>query len=118
MASRVINEGFRVLDELACEAIPDGSILSAGMTGRGVNAGMVVDSESSLANDRITTLHALSSVQLLALVRQTGSDLSGDELLLIHDIAAERLSKGSDAFNEGSFDLSRETMLVALNRSA
>jgi hypothetical protein len=125
MVNRDINEGVRVLDELVCEAILDPSISLPGMTARGVNTGMAVELETSIGDlsvaivrDRLKALQALSSVQLLDLVRQTGSDLSGEELLLIHDIAAERLAKGRDAFNEGSYDLSRETMLAALNRSA
>jgi hypothetical protein len=125
MVNRDLNEGVRVLDELVCEAILDPSISLPGKTARGINAGMAVESETSIGierasivRDRHAALQALSSVQLLDLVRQTGSDLSGEELLLIHDIAAERLAKGRDAFNEGSYDLSRETMLAALNRSA
>jgi hypothetical protein len=125
MVNRDINEGVRVLDELVCEAILDPSISLPEKTARGVNTGMAVEMETSIGDDRVAivpdrfgALQTLSSVQLLDLVRQTGSDLSGEELLLIHDIAAERLSKGKDAFNEGSFDLSRETMLAALNRSA
>jgi hypothetical protein len=125
MVNRVNDEGLRVLDELACEAILDPSISLPETTSRGINAGMAVDKESSLhdepapvVRDRINTLRVLSSPQLLDLVRQKGTNLSGEELLLIHDIATERLSNGKDAFSEGSFDLSRETMLVALNRPA
>ena len=123
MPSSGQNEGIRVLEEFACEAIPH-SAPAAPSAGRGVNPGMEVvtelvvrASQPPLTKERIEELRAMSSAELLALLRSCGSGLSSQELLVIHDIAAERWTKKDGPGSEGAIELSREAMLVALNRT-
>jgi hypothetical protein len=123
MPSSGQNEGIRVLEEFACEAIPR-SGPTAPTSGRGTNPGMEVvtelvvrASQPPLTKERIEELRAMSSAQLLALLRSSGPGLSSQELLAIHDIAAERWTKRDDPVSEGAIELSREAMLVAINRT-
>ena len=125
MAASGHNEGFRVLEDFACEAIPASASAGLGSKGRGVNAGMDVVAELvirathlPLTEERIAELQAMSTAQLLELVRLGDLELSNQELLVIHDIAADRLTKANDPFSVGSRELSREAMLVAIRRSA
>jgi hypothetical protein len=123
MASSGQNEGFRVLEEFACEAIPAPDRALPSPAGRGVNTGMevvtelVVRASGTLSKERIAALRAMSSAQLLALLRSSGSALSNQELLTIHDIAAERWTNGDALMSQAAVELSREAMLVATNRT-
>lgn len=82
-------------------------------------AEVIVDtSVPILPADRVAHLRALGTDELLALVRTEGTTLSGDELLLIHDIAAERATQGNGAASGDWRELGRATLLVALKRSA
>jgi hypothetical protein len=119
------NEGFRVLEEFACKAIPSSGLASPGSAGPGENTGMgmltelvVRASDPSAPPERLAQLRAMSSLELLALVHSSGSRLSREELLAIHDIAAERCTKADDPLSQPAIELSRATMLVAINRTS
>jgi hypothetical protein len=128
MAASGRNEGVRVLEDFVCKAIPCSGTVLPPSPGRGINKGMSVvaelsvrasqSSSQSLTNERLAEFRALSNGQLLEIVRSKNASLSSQELLAIHDIAVERLTKGSDAISDSSIELSREAMLVAINRTA
>jgi hypothetical protein len=125
MATPGRNEGFRLLDDFTCEAVSEAGGSPPGDKRRGVNPGMHVvtelvsgASQPPVPAERIAELRKLSTRQLLALVHLHGPALRAHELLVIHDIAAERLGGDQDPFSEGAIELSREVMLAAVNRSA
>ena len=114
-----------MLDEFACEAIPQSLAATSNPLGRGENTGVRVLTEftvrashAPVPPERIATLRAMTSHELLALVRRSGTALNSHELLVIHDIAAERWGKGDDPFSTAAIDLSREVMIAAVNKSA
>jgi hypothetical protein len=124
MATCGHNEGFRVLEEFTCDAIPVSDPALDGSRGRGVNTDMDVLTEmvvrpapAALNKERIAELRAMSNAQLLALIRSSGSELSRKDLLAIQDIAAERSTNGSGASAQDALELSRAAMLVAVNRT-
>jgi hypothetical protein len=119
------NEGFRLLEEVVCEATPGPEVPTVASPGRGINAGVQVvvevvarPTQPPLGEERAAELRALSNAQLLALVRSSGPTLSPDELRFIHDLAIRRLGQGGPPATEGAEELSREAMLVTLNRMA
>lgn len=121
MASAGQNEGCEVLEEFVCEAMPDADPLPPGPLGRGVNAGAhllteLVSSATAATQERVAELRGMSIAQLLHLVRSHGAELSSEELLILHDIAAERAAQGNGSLQE-AIELSRETMLEAIHRS-
>ena len=122
MANSGRNEGFRMLEEFTCEAV---SSPHAARLGRGVNPGMrvltetvVTSDQPSMTTERVDQLRRMSTPELLDLVKHSGQELDSRELLAIHDIAAERLGENDVPFSEVAIELSRQTMLVAVNRSA
>src|ERR1051325_9025096 len=123
MAGQGNNEGFRILDEFVCTAILGTTMPPSGSAGRGINDGISVTGKLDFASPyrrpvdqtRIAALRAMSNAELLALIRASGADMSGQELLTIHDIAAERLSTGSQAAE--AIEVSREAMRTAVKRS-
>jgi hypothetical protein len=125
MATQGYNENFRVLDEFICEAILEPSVPQPTPSGRGVNAGMHVVSESAAresqpppSSERLANLRGLSTQELLALVHRNGSELRSQDLLVIHEIAAERLGEGERPLSKIAVELSREVMLAAVNKRA
>jgi hypothetical protein len=125
MAATGRNEDFRLLDDFTCEAISAPGASQLDHMGRGKNPGMDVltevisrASQSLVTSERIAELRRLSSDELLILVKDCGSELDRQELLVIHDIAVERLDKGESPFFEVSRELSREVMHAAVSRSA
>jgi hypothetical protein len=118
------NEGFRVLEEFTCQAIPGSGLTTPSSGGRGENTGLgtltdvVVEAEQPPpSQERIAALRAMSSVELLDLLRRSGNALSNQELLAIHDIAAERWEKDDASFSQKAIELSREAMRAAINRA-
>jgi hypothetical protein len=114
-----------LLEEFVCEAIQAPEVPAAASPGRGANAGVQVvvevvtrPTQPPLSEERAAELRALSNPQLLALVRSSGPTLSPEELRFIHDIAIRRLGQGGPPAAEGAEELSREAMLVTLNRIA
>jgi hypothetical protein len=73
-------------------------------------------SAAGVPAERVTQLRQLSTGELLALVHQQGSALSSQELLLIHDIAAERWGQEPKPVAADALALSREVMLVAVSK--
>jgi hypothetical protein len=127
MATSGRNEGFHVLEDFTTEALPEAEAdaVPTAPKGRGVNPGMHVvtelvswASQPPVSAERIAELRQLSTPQLLALVRGSGPTLTGQELLLIHDVAAERLAEDGTTSSDGAGELSREVMLTAVNKSA
>jgi hypothetical protein len=97
MPASGFNEGIHVLEEFSCEAIPHSEAAKPNSAALGVNADvnvlaelLVPNSNHSITQERIAAFKAMSNAELLALVHSSGSSLSGDELLIIHDIATER----------------------------
>ncbi|HZY85899.1 MAG TPA: hypothetical protein VFE78_13775 [Gemmataceae bacterium] len=77
------NEGFRLLDDFVCEAVPGPGAPSTAAAGRGVNAGVrvVVEvvgraTQAPLTEERAAELRALSNSRLPAPVRPSGPTLS------------------------------------------
>ncbi len=123
MAAKGINEGFSILDEFVCTAIPGPTVTAPDSLGRGVNEGIAVIGPLDLApptcpveQTRIAALRAMSNAELLALIRASGAGMTGQELLTIHDIAAERLLTGNQTSDV--IEVSREAMRTAVKRSA
>jgi hypothetical protein len=119
------NEGFRLLEEFVCEAIPGPEVPAAAGPGRGINAGVQVVVEvvarapqPPLSEARAAELRALGNLKLLALIRSSGRTLSAEELRFIHDLAIQRFGQGGPSVTEGAAELSREAMLATLNRIA
>ena len=101
------SEGFRMLDDFICDAIPGPDISTTTSFGRGENRGMQAVSEfvirashPALSKERAAALRALTNLQLLALVRNSGSELSPEELGAIREIAIERLMQDDEPFSE------------------
>ena len=119
------NEGVRVLDELVCEAVSTSGSAPPGYRERGADPGLESATESisrpsqgpPVPAERVAELRRLSTTQLLALVRLHAPDLSSQELLVIHGIAAERLGDDRPP-PAGAVELSQEVMIAAVNRSA
>jgi hypothetical protein len=125
MATPGRNEGFRLLEDFTCEAISSARASQLDHKGQGINPGMRIvrevvsrASQPVVPIERIAELRRLSSSELLALIQRLGSEIDGQELLVIHDIAVERLGHGESPSFEDSLELSREVMLAAVNRSA
>jgi hypothetical protein len=98
------NDGFRVLDEFICDAVPASGMPASSSCGRGKNAGMQVTQEltfQALA-DGIAPLAALSSAELLALVEGNGAGLTLPEAKTIVQIALERVERNEDPLFAGS----------------
>ena len=118
------NEGFRVLEDFACDAIQEPDEALANPTGRGANAGIAVsepavcDCPFPLSTLRAAELRSLSNAELAALVRLSASTLSRGELWVIHEIALERSTQNDTGRSKDADELSRNAMLVTLNRSA
>src|SRR5947209_6226861 len=118
------NEGFRILDDFVCDAIPGPGIALEGPFGRGENEGMhflwELDfnaSQPPLAEERKAEFHKLGSSDLHALVRNTWSELTPAELEFLHELALERMAqKDAESPSHGAERLSREVMNAALRR--
>src|SRR5689334_10731978 len=109
MAAPGRNEGIRVLDDFVSEAVPAPGGSQAVRGGRGTTPGMRVVPEGvsrppqpPVSAARVAELRGLSTRQLLALVRRSAAALDDRELLVIHDIAAERLGEDNNPFLEGA----------------
>lgn len=123
MPGRGRSEDYLMLDEFVCTATPAAGMVPPGPRGRGANPDMHVVAEvapvgppAPIPADRVADLRARSTDELLHLIRQSGPSLSGGELVVIHDIAAERMRAGTGPDAAGA--LSREAMLLAISRSA
>jgi hypothetical protein len=120
------NEGFRVLEEFVCDAIPGPGISKDGPFARGENEGVDVQwelvvnaSHEPLAEDRKAHLRQLNTADLHALVSKGWAELKPMELAFIHELALERLApKKEGPFSNGAEELSREVMRAALRRIA
>jgi hypothetical protein len=71
-----------------------------------------------VSDGRIAELRALSTPDLLDLVRTQGRDLATEELRVIHDVAIDRLAAKDRQGSDDADELSRDTMMLALNRLA
>jgi hypothetical protein len=119
------NEGIRVLDDFTCDAIPAAGLPRIATPGKGVNSAMRVLAEFAVSNGRtpLTTertaeLRALSNDELLTLVRSNASELSAEDLRVIHDIAIERLTREDGPRATEAAIVAREAMVATLNRIA
>jgi hypothetical protein len=120
------NEGFRVLEDFVCDAIPGPGISTDGPCARGENEGVDVQwelvvnaSPDPLTQDRKAELRRLNTTELHALVQKSWSELSPAELGFIHEIALEGLAqKEGNLTSNGAEELSREVMQAALRRIA
>jgi hypothetical protein len=98
------NEGLRVLDDFVCTAVPEPGLPTGSPHAVGTNAGVHVLSqvpegvERLEAKDLKSQLRSLSVSQLHAFLRTSGERLTREELLILHDIATEKLiqERGSD----------------------
>lgn len=118
------NEGIRVLEDFACNAIPGSEAGAADSPGQGTNAGIAesnsagCDSPFRIGALRAAELRSLSNAELVDILTRSSSTLSPGELWVIHEIGVERLAEAKDAQSENADELSRNVMLVTLNRVA
>jgi hypothetical protein len=117
------NEGFRILEDFICGAIPAPGIPTEGPYSIGENEGMnvqwelVVDaSPRPLTEERKTELQKLTAAELLALVRQNRPGLTPAELAFIHEIALEKLTRQENPWSNGASDLARAVVQAFLRR--
>jgi hypothetical protein len=90
MSSHAANEGFRILEEFACEAV-----VSPGIPRPGRYSQVSSHRESRDDGDRTATLCEfghLDNSQLRALLVDSGENLAPAELAAIHQIAVNRLT--------------------------
>ena len=118
------NEGVRVLRDFVCDAIQEPEEGVTRPAGRGANAGIAVsepavcDCPFPVSTPRAAELRSLNNAQLAALVRLSASTLSRGELWVIHEIALERSTQDEAGRSKDAEELSRNAMLVTLNRTA
>lgn len=117
------NEGFRMLDDLVCEAQPAGEVAASGSVGRGANRGArvlaeVVVSTAPPPEERPSERRTQTNSELLALVRFRAAELTPEDFRIIHEIAIERLTNSSGPFSAGAAELSRAVLQAALGRIA